>query len=152
VQHERALFLTAAVTGLRQGELMGLCWRDMDWAARRIRQRSLLGANRHIWVEILHALGQSRQDRELAAAVRLLIAQSDLRRACDRLGEAAADPWLAELGSELPDATLRAQIAGLAAHRWIDPDFQLGRFRTFRLRAAQAMVPRTMSGVQREAE
>jgi hypothetical protein len=33
--------------GLRQGELMGLCWRDMDWAARRIRQRSLLGANRH---------------------------------------------------------------------------------------------------------
>jgi len=34
---ERALYLTAAMTGLRQGELLGLRWRDVDLAARRVR-------------------------------------------------------------------------------------------------------------------
>lgn len=34
---DRALYLTAAMTGLRQGELLGLRWRDVDWAARKIR-------------------------------------------------------------------------------------------------------------------
>ncbi len=36
---ERCLFLTAAMTGLRQGELLGLRWRDVDWPAARIRVR-----------------------------------------------------------------------------------------------------------------
>jgi integrase len=35
----RALFLTAAMTGLRQGELLALRWRDVDWAASRARVR-----------------------------------------------------------------------------------------------------------------
>lgn len=36
---ERALYLTAAMTGLRQGELIALRWRDVDWPARRVRVR-----------------------------------------------------------------------------------------------------------------
>jgi integrase len=36
---DRVLYLTAAMTGLRQGELLGLRWRDVDWAAARIRVR-----------------------------------------------------------------------------------------------------------------
>jgi integrase len=36
---ERALYLTAAMTGLRQAELIGLRWRDIDWLAQRIRVR-----------------------------------------------------------------------------------------------------------------
>jgi integrase len=45
VEHEplgrvdRAIFLTAAMTGLRQGELLALRWRDVDWRAERIRVR-----------------------------------------------------------------------------------------------------------------
>ena len=36
---ERVLYLTAAMTGLRQGELIGLRWRDIDWSASRVRVR-----------------------------------------------------------------------------------------------------------------
>ena len=36
---ERALYLTAAMTGLRQGELVALRWRDVDWGAGRVRVR-----------------------------------------------------------------------------------------------------------------
>ena len=36
---DRVLYLTAAMTGLRQGELLGLRWRDIDWAAARLRVR-----------------------------------------------------------------------------------------------------------------
>lgn len=38
-QVERALYLTAAMTGMRQGELLALRWTDVDWAAARIRVR-----------------------------------------------------------------------------------------------------------------
>ena len=39
---DRAMYLTAAMTGLRQGELIALRWRDVDWTARaaiRVRQQ-----------------------------------------------------------------------------------------------------------------
>ncbi len=34
---ERALILTAAMTGMRRGELLGLRWKDVDWPAHKIR-------------------------------------------------------------------------------------------------------------------
>jgi integrase len=36
---DHAIFLTAAMTGLRQGELLALRWRDVDWQASKIRVR-----------------------------------------------------------------------------------------------------------------
>jgi integrase len=36
---ERVMYPTAAMTGMRQGELFGLRWRDVDRSARRIRVR-----------------------------------------------------------------------------------------------------------------
>lgn len=36
---DSALYLTAAMTGLRQGELLALRWCDVDWPAARIRVR-----------------------------------------------------------------------------------------------------------------
>jgi integrase len=36
---DRAMILTAAMTGLRKGELIALRWRDVDWTAARIRVR-----------------------------------------------------------------------------------------------------------------
>jgi integrase len=36
---DRTLYLTAAMTGLRQGELVALRWRDIDWAAGKVRVR-----------------------------------------------------------------------------------------------------------------
>lgn len=36
---DRRLYLAAVMTGMRQGELLALRWRDIDWAARRVRVR-----------------------------------------------------------------------------------------------------------------
>jgi len=36
---ERVMYLAAAMTGMRQGELLALRWQDVDWVAQRIRVR-----------------------------------------------------------------------------------------------------------------
>jgi integrase len=36
---DRAIFLAAAMTGLRKGELLALRWKDVDWSAGRLRVR-----------------------------------------------------------------------------------------------------------------
>ena len=36
---DHALYMLAAMTGLRQGELVALRWRDIDWSAKVVRVR-----------------------------------------------------------------------------------------------------------------
>jgi len=43
----RVLILAAAMTGLRQSELLGLRWRDVDWTAQRIRVRNAYVRGEH---------------------------------------------------------------------------------------------------------
>jgi integrase len=43
----RVLILVAAMTGLRQSELLGLRWRDIDWVAQRIRVRNTFVRGEH---------------------------------------------------------------------------------------------------------
>jgi integrase len=43
----RVVVLAAAMTGLRQSELLGLRWRDVDWAAQRIRVRNTFVRGKH---------------------------------------------------------------------------------------------------------
>jgi integrase len=43
----RVVVLTAAITGLRQSELLGLRWRDVDWVAQRIRVRNTFVRGEH---------------------------------------------------------------------------------------------------------
>jgi integrase len=43
----RVLILAAAMTGLRQSELLGLRWRDVDWVAQRIRVRNTYVRGEH---------------------------------------------------------------------------------------------------------
>jgi integrase len=43
----RVIILTAALTGLRQSELRGLRWRDIDWSAQRVRVRNTFVSGEH---------------------------------------------------------------------------------------------------------
>lgn len=43
----RVVILAAAMTGLRQSELLGLRWRDVDWVAQRIRVRNTFVRGEH---------------------------------------------------------------------------------------------------------
>ncbi len=43
----RVVILAAAMSGLRQSELLGLRWRDVDWAAQRIRVRNAFVRGEH---------------------------------------------------------------------------------------------------------
>ena len=43
----RVVVLTAAMSGLRRSELLGLRWRDVDWEAQRIRVRNAYVLGEH---------------------------------------------------------------------------------------------------------
>ncbi len=124
--------------------------------ARVAEMRKLLGVNRHIWVEVLHALGDSPADREMAAAVRLVIASSDLRTACHELREVLTDPALGDVREDLPIAVQRAKEMGGYAWREIHADPQTPQ-RGLGWRVARSVLHRTSGkdghlAVESEAE
>ncbi len=57
----RVVVLAAAMTGLRQSELLGLRWRDVDWTAQRIRVRNAYVRGEHS--------GEGKSDRSTRRSV-----------------------------------------------------------------------------------
>lgn len=57
----RVVVLTAAMTGLRQSELLGLRWKDIDWGAQRIRVRNTYVRGEHS--------GEGKSDRSTRRSV-----------------------------------------------------------------------------------
>jgi integrase len=76
---DRALYLTAAMTGLRQGELVALRWRDVDWPAGRIRVRQNY---------VLGEFGTPKSRR----STRSVPMADQVGAELDRLNRAAGDP------------------------------------------------------------
>jgi integrase len=71
---DRTLILTAAWTGMRQGELLGLRWRDVDWLARKARVR-------RAWVRGEFGTPKSkRSSRGVPLAMRVAGALHELHR------------------------------------------------------------------------
>lgn len=44
-----ALYVLALTTGMRQGELLGLAWSDVEWDGRRLHVRHTLSRKRGRW-------------------------------------------------------------------------------------------------------
>jgi integrase len=77
----RVTVLTAAMTGLRQSELLGLRWRDVDWSAQRIRIRI-----RNAWV-----VGEHSADGKSDLSTRRSMPRADpLARELDRWSQRTA--------------------------------------------------------------
>ena len=78
-QIDRALYLTAAMTGLRQGELIALRWCDVDWLAARVRVRQNY---------VLGRFGTPKSRR----STRSVPMADQVAAELDRLHRAAAEP------------------------------------------------------------
>jgi integrase len=133
---DRALYLTAAMTGLRQGELCALRWRDVDWLAGRVRVRQNY---------VLGEFGtpkSRRSTRSVPLADAVAVELDQLHRAADGPDDDAlvfADPLTgAPLGKP---AILRRYRQALKAAR-LDESHRFHDLRhTFGTRMAGAGVP-----------
>jgi hypothetical protein len=76
---------------------------------------------RHQWVEILHVLGDTQEDRRLGAAVRLVLAQDDLASAAASIRDLAGDPALRSLNRRLPGAARHASVLARTARYFVHP-------------------------------
>lgn len=76
----------------------------------------------HQWVDLIHAVEGRPEDRELAAAIELVISRAHLRNAYEEIHKFAGDPALASVRPDLPEALERAFWATRLMHRDLDPD------------------------------
>src|SRR5579875_419937 len=116
---DAAIFLTAAFTGLRRGELLALHWRDVDFAGSTIRVRASCAAG--------------RLTTPMSGRVRSVPMAPDVAETLARLGQrehwTGADDlvFCGETGSYLDGSALRRRYAaalkraGLRTLRFQDP-------------------------------
>jgi len=88
----RALWITALGTGLRQGELLGLRWEDVDLDARRLRVRHTLARVDGKLVLLEPKTARSRRTIVLPAVVVVALRAHRSRQKLERLG--AGSRWV----------------------------------------------------------
>jgi integrase len=116
---EPTLYLTAAMTGLRQGELLGLRWRDVDFDARRLRVVSPFvrgefgdpkseGSGRSVPLaaRVIEALGGVREASAYAHDSDLVFAHPESGHPLDR----------SKLVRRFKQATERAEVRRITFH------------------------------------
>jgi integrase len=110
---DRALYLTAALTGLRQGELLGLRWRDIDWRAGRIRVR---------WSWVRGEMGTPKSKRSTRAVPLAATVARDLELHFQRSAYQADDDLVfahPETGGPLDRSKLLKRFKTAARHAGI---------------------------------
>lgn len=133
------MYLTAAMTGLRQGELVALRWRDVDWTAGRIRVRQNY---------VLGEFGTPKSRRSTRNVPIVDEVAGELDRLSSTVGESSgdalvfADPHTAgpldkaailrRFRRALKAASLSSRIASTicatrSARRWLGQAFPCGR-------------------------
>jgi integrase len=134
---DRALYIVAAMTGLRLGELVALRWQDVDWQAGRIRVRRTYDSRSGYGTP-----KSRRSSRSVPMADDVAAALDALSRAQKRTGDhdlVFADPFNGGPLSKR-SALLRFRKALKAAN--LDPSHRLHDLRhTFGTRMAAAGVP-----------
>jgi integrase len=94
---EGPLWVLAITTGLRQGELAGLRWQDVDLEARQLQvRRSLQYQNGLGWLEQKPKTARSRRTLALPEIAVAALHRQRSRQAEERL--AAGEPWSEEFG------------------------------------------------------
>ena len=107
-----ALFTLAMTTGMRQGQLLGLRWRDIDWATRRAFVRHTLVRLHGRWW-----LGEPKTARS-ERSIELTDATHDLLRAHrDRQAEVVATAGRRLTGDDLVSPTRPVSRRGAATSR-----------------------------------
>lgn len=132
---ERAIYLVAAQCGLRQGELLALRWRDVDWAAGVVRVRR--NFSRGTW-------GTPKSRRSSRAVPMTTRVMSELERVFQRSAFTADDDLVfahPRLGSVLDASKLRKRFVKAVARAELRPVRFHDLRHTFGTQAAAAGVP-----------
>jgi integrase len=116
---EPTLYLTAAMTGLRQGELIGLRWRDVDLDARRVRvvapyvrgefgdpKSEGSGRSLPLAIRVVEALSELRERSAYAHDSELVFAHPESGKPLDR----------SKLVRRFKRATERAEVRQITFH------------------------------------
>jgi integrase len=133
---DRAVILTAALTGLRKGELIALRWQDVDWSAQRIRVR-----RNHTH----KAFGTPKSRR----STRSVPMADEIAGELDRLFKQSAWQGDADLvfahprtGGPMPEANISRRMTRALNAAGLDSSHRFHDLRhTFGTRAAAAGVP-----------
>lgn len=132
---EKTLYLTAAMSGLRQGELLALRWRDIDWTARKIRVRRSYVRGEY---------GKPKSKRSSRAVPLATRVARELERHYKRSAYQADDQLVfghPELGSPLDRSKIRKRFRKAVKRAGAGPDVRFHDLRhTFGTRMAAAGV------------